>query len=239
MSQPAALPLAYALVMAAACLSVLWLLHREPMASGLDRADRRVILLAAFTGSMVGARFPYWIMRLDDLSLATLFADSGKTILGGLVGGYFAVELAKWALGVRTKTGDTFAAPVALGIAIGRLGCFVGRCCYGTPTALPWGVDFGDGVSRHPTQLYELVFHLAAAGVLIRWRSRGRYPRQLMKAYILAYLAYRFVTELVRPEAVVGMGLTAYQLAAALLMPVFLALWWMDHEPRHPSGLEA
>ena len=60
----------------------------------------------------------------------------GKTILCGIVGGYFGVEVAKWTLDVRVKTGDTFALPLALAMAVGRWGCFFNGCCYGVVTTL-------------------------------------------------------------------------------------------------------
>jgi len=200
---------------------------REP-ASPLATDDRRVINLAALFGAFFGARLPYLVLGVNDLCLSTVAFGSGKTILGGLVGGYLAVEVAKWARGVRVKTGDSFVVPVAAGIAVGRIGCVVAGCCFGAPTALPWGMDFGDGVRRHPTQVYELAFHANAAVVLARFRAAGRYPRQLMKIYILAYLAFRFATEFVRPEPVVCAGLTGYQIACLALAPVFAALWRMD-----------
>ena len=88
----------------------------------------------------------------------------GKTIVGALVGGLISVELAKRYIGLRTSTGDLYAIPLALGIAIGRIGCFLTGLSdntYGTPTNLPWAVNFGDGIPRHPTQIYEIIFLLA------------------------------------------------------------------------------
>jgi phosphatidylglycerol:prolipoprotein diacylglycerol transferase len=130
------------------------------------------------------------------------------------------------------KTGDTFAVPVAVAVAIGRVACFVGGCCYGTPTSLPWGVVFPtarDGVPRHPTQLYEAAFHLSLAGVLFALQQRGMFRGQLIKLYILIYLAYRFITEFIRPEArLIGGVLTGYQLAALALVPLFVWLWVRD-----------
>ena len=150
--------------------------------------------------------------------------------LCGLVGGYFGVELAKWLLGVRIKTGDSFAVPVAAAVGIGRLGCFHAGCCYGTPTTMPWGVVFPnvDGLPRHPTQLYEAAFHLSAAAVLFWLQRHGMFRGQLIKLYILSYLVYRFFTELIRPEARLTGGLTGYQWAALVLAILFVWLWVRD-----------
>src|SRR5919204_429820 len=77
------------------------------------------------------------------------------------------------ALAIRVKTGDTFALPLALALALGRWGCFCNGCCFGKPTDLPWGVDFGDGVRCHPTQIYESLFHALMALVLLELMRRG------------------------------------------------------------------
>jgi len=80
----------------------------------------------------------------------------GKTIVGALVFGLISVELMKRYIGVRQSTGDLYAIPLALGIAIGRIGCFLtglSDSTYGTPTRLPWAINFGDGIPApsHPT----------------------------------------------------------------------------------------
>jgi prolipoprotein diacylglyceryltransferase len=95
----------------------------------------------------------------------------GKTIVGALVFGLIAVELMKRYIGVRQSTGDLYAIPLALGIAIGRVGCFLTGLSdntYGTPTTLPWAINFGDGIPRHPTQLYEIAFLLALIPILYK-----------------------------------------------------------------------
>lgn len=185
--------------------------------------------IGAFCGGMIGAKLPFVLSDISGLlSGAAWFAD-GKTIMCGLVGAYFGVELAKWTFEIRIKTGDSFAVPAAVAIGIGRLACFVGGCCYGQPTSLPWGVTFaGDVVPRHPTQLYEAGFHFAAAAVLWQLRKHGVFKGQLFKLYIIAYLVFRFATEFLRPEVPLWLGLTGYQWAAVWLVPLFAWLWWRD-----------
>ena len=95
--------------------------------------------------------------------------------------------------------------PVAVAEAIGRLACFEAGCCYGTPTSLPWGVVFASvldapGVARHPVQLSEAAFKFSAAAALFWIGHRGFFRGQLIKLYIIGYLAYRFVSEMIRPE---------------------------------------
>jgi len=132
-------------------------------------------------------------------------------------------------LEIRVKTGDSFAVPVAAAVAVGRLACFSAGCCYGTPTSLPWGYDFGDG-PRHPTQLYEAAFHFCAAIVLDQLQRRGLFRGQLIKLYIIAYLVYRFATEFIRPEERLWFSLTGYQWACLALILVFAAFWFRDRK---------
>ena len=231
---PAHATLTSAAVMCAA-VAVGWYLGRGSQEGlGLSPSQRRWLSFAAFCGGFLGAKLPFAVIHPGGPFSPPAWLSDGRTILGGLVGGYLAVEAAKSLLGVRVKTGDGFAVPVAAAIGVGRLSCFFARCCYGVQTALPWGVDFGDGLRRHPTQAYETAFHLAMAGVLAALRRRGLFPRQLMKLYILSYLAYRFLTEFIRPEPRLVGPLTAYQTAALVLAPVFAGLWVLDAHAAAP-----
>src|SRR5882724_4866584 len=185
---------------------------RQPLA--LSNGQRLAIGLAAFCGGMLGAKLPFVLLDWEGFLSGAAWFDNGKTLMMGLVGGYFGVEAAKWAMHIHVKTGDSFAAPVAAAIAVGRIACFSAGCCHGTVTDVPWGVDFGDGQLRHPTQLYEFAFHLGCALVLSRLQRHGLFRGQLIKLYIIVYLTYRFATEYIRPEPRLGLGLTAYQWAA-------------------------
>lgn len=216
--------------MAAAIFVGIVLARRTQRPLALSQREKLGIGMGAFCGAMLGAKLPFVLSDWDGLLSGAAWFSNGKTILCGLVGGYFGVELAKWLLGVRIKTGDSFAVPVAAAVGIGRLGCFHAGCCYGTPTSLPWGVVFPnvDALSRHPTQLYEAAFHLTAACVLAWLQWRGLFRGQLIKLYIMSYLIYRFATELIRPEARLWMGLTGYQWAILVLLPLFAWLWHRD-----------
>ena len=194
----------------------------------LSGRQRGAVALGAFCGAMLGAKLPFVLTDWEGLVSGRAWLADGKTICFGLVGGYFGVELAKWMLDLRIKTGDTFAVPVAAAVGIGRVGCFVAGCCYGTETRLPWGVDFGDGLLRHPTQVYETVFHLCAAVTFAALRRDGLFRGQLIKLYIITYFVYRFATEFIRPEPRLWGGLTGYQWAALALVPVFVLLWAND-----------
>src|SRR5882757_2259615 len=145
----------FMLLSLAVFLFVRRLIPKPPALQALPWWKRTALALSGFIGGAFAAKVPF-LFGISDEGWLTLWFRDGKTITTGLIGAYLGVELAKLALEVRVKTGDTFALPLALALAIGRWGCFCTGCCYGQPTELPWGVDFGNGV-RHPTQIYESV----------------------------------------------------------------------------------
>jgi len=206
------------LVAVATGFAVYWR-NRQPL--GLGAWERFGVGLGAVCGGLIGAKLHFVLADWQGFLSGAAWLDDGKTIMSGLLGGYLGAQAAEWALGVRIRTCDQFAVPVAAAIGIGRLACFSAGCCHGTVTSLPWGVDFGDGLARHPTQLYESAFHLLAAVVLFRLQRRGILRGQLIRLYFLAYFTYRFATEFIRPEPELWLGLTGYQWAALVLIPAF------------------
>jgi prolipoprotein diacylglyceryltransferase len=217
---------AFMILAAAVFLLVRRCAPAPPAVAKLSRLNRFAIAGAAFVGGVFGAKLPF-ALGADPTSESAWLAD-GKTIVTGLIGAYLAVELVKRALVIRVKTGDSFALPLALALAVGRWGCFFNGCCYGTPTDLPWGADFGDGVRRHPTQAYESLFHLMMAGVLVVLTVRDALPTHRLQFYLIAYSVFRFLTEFVRPEPVFAAGLTYYQWASLVLALGLALQWWFE-----------
>jgi len=175
------------------------------------------VITAGIVGAAVGCRLLAWI----DTPHAPM---PGKTVVGGIIGGIFAVEAAKRRLGVKTATGDLFATPVALGIAIGRVGCFLTGLAddtCGSVTTLPIGVDFGDGIKRHPVQLYEVAFLLVLIPMLMAfWRkqsSRG----DTFKLFAISYLTWRVVVDFIKPANRIA-GFSAIQIACFLMLIYYL-----------------
>jgi phosphatidylglycerol:prolipoprotein diacylglycerol transferase len=226
----------YVALMIAAIVLGFLLTRRFQQPLVLSPSERLGILIGAFCGAMLGAKLPFVLSDWEGLRSGAAWLSDGKTIMFGLVGGYAGVELAKAILQVRVKTGDTFAVPVPLAVAVGRLGCFRAGCCYGTPTGLPWGVDFGDHIARHPTQLYEAAFHVTAAVILLLLLRKGLFRGQLFKLYLLGYFVFRFFTEFLRPEPRLWLDLTGYQWAALALIPTFALLWWNDARVEGPAA---
>lgn len=209
------------MIVAVATGTVLFYRLRQP--SRLSSWQIGSLALGAFCGGMIGAKLPFVLADWHGFLQGTAWFDDGKTIMAGLMGGYLGVQIVEWQLRIQVR-GDDFAVPLAAAVAVGRLACFAGGCCYGTVTSLPWGVDFGDGQPRHPSQLYESAFHLCAALVLYQFQRRGVLQGRLMRGYFIAYCLYRFLTEFIRPEPGLWLGLTGYQWAALLLAGVF-AVW--------------
>jgi prolipoprotein diacylglyceryltransferase len=198
----------------------------------LPTGKRIALALAAFIGGSLGAKLPFALGSGAGWLTETAWLADGKTITTGLVGAYLAVEAVKLALGIRVKTGDSFALPLAAAMVVGRWGCFFNGCCYGAATDLPWGVDFGDGVRRHPTQVYESLFHLTMAGVLWLVIVYDVLPWQRLKLYLIAYGVYRFLTEFIRPEPRGLFGLTFYQAVALVLVAALVVQWQFDRRLR-------
>jgi phosphatidylglycerol---prolipoprotein diacylglyceryl transferase len=233
----------YPFWMACALIAAALLLRRRQAALAIDPYDRGTLAFAACCGAMFGGKGMHAIMQWlsltsvapnNDLAIDASWAwIDGKTILGGIFGGYLAVEATKWFNGIRIKTGDSYAIPVAVAVAFGRIACFTAGCCYGTVTLLPWGIHFprigdADDVFRHPTQLYEVAFHAASAGGLLLAESHDWCKGQRLKAYLIAYLVYRIITESIRPEPVVAFGTTAYQWISVGLIAILVGLWICD-----------
>jgi phosphatidylglycerol---prolipoprotein diacylglyceryl transferase len=228
------MPFLYQIIIAAAIATGLLVSRRTQRKLPLDDTQRIGIAAGAFIGAMLGAKLPFALSDWPGLASGQVWFSDGKTILTGLAGGYFGVVVAKWTLGLRLRTGDSFAVPVAASIAVGRLGCFVAGCCYGRPTTLPWGVVFAQHgpLPRHPTQLYESLFHATAALVLYRLERAGMFRGNLFKLYLVAYAAYRFFSEFLREEQPLWLDLTGYQWAALAMIALFGGLWWHDAQPR-------
>lgn len=140
--------------------------------------------------------------------------ENGKTIVGGILGGWLGVEFVKKQLGFRAATGDTFVFPLLLGTALGRIGCFLTGLSdrtHGVACALPWCVDYGDGIQRHPTQLYEIAFLLLYGACLV-WRMKRPFPPgYLFRLFVFAYMLYRFCIEFIRPRDILFLGLSPIQ----------------------------
>ena len=196
------------------------------------------IIVGCVFGALLGSKVLAWLESMQHYwahrdNLAAWVG--GKTIVGGLLGGWAGVEIAKRVLRVHHSTGDAFVFPLILGMSIGRVGCFLTGLpdkTYGHHTALPWAVDFGDG-PRHPTQLYEIAF-LLLLGVVLLVRSRRPFANgELFRLFILGYCAFRFAVEFFKPREM-HLGLSMIQFACAIGAAV--AVWSLVVIPRRGAS---
>lgn len=188
------------------------------------------VSLGATVGAYLAGSANLWLTGIDGIA---------RSIEGALAGGILAVEALKVVAGLRGSTGLRFVAPLATAIAVGRIGCFLAGLddvTYGTATSLPWGVDFGDGVPRHPVQLYEsaaMAIFLAA----FLWAARRQIAVVLRAGFYLfvgVYAGQRFLWEFLKPYGtVIGPFNLFHLLSAALLLyaAVFARreLQWTSH----------
>lgn len=202
----------------------LFLFQRRRVGDTIDARARWTIVAAAILGAAIGSKLLFWLEDPAE-TLAhwndPFFLLGGKTIVGGLIGGLIGVELEKRWAGLTRRTGDLFAMPLAVGIAIGRIGCFLSGLpdrTYGTPSHLPWAVDFGDGIPRHPTQLYESMLMALAAIVLGRLTRRPHREGDVFKLFMTMYFGLRLALDAIKPEVRVFLGLSSLQWASVAVL---------------------
>lgn len=172
----------------------------------IDESNRLWIFIGAATGGLIFSRILGMSENLDLIfknGISWEMLTGSKTIVGGLIGGLIGVEFTKKLIGVKTSSGDLMAYPLILGIALGRIGCFLKGLddgTYGVETTLPWGIDFGDGIYRHPTNLYEILFLISLAFFISRIeKSFVLKNGSKFKIFLSSYLLFRFLVEFIKP----------------------------------------
>jgi phosphatidylglycerol---prolipoprotein diacylglyceryl transferase len=209
------------------------------------RADQNLLtilaggLLVASLFARYGLVFRY-LQEATTPDLAGFLRYGGRTLLGGLAGAYLGVVIIKRLIGYRRHTGDLLAPGVALGIAIGRIGCFLTERP-GTATTLPWGVHVppdaaarfrnctacASGAAMHPSFLYESLFLALAAWWFFHLERRRSLPTAWMKEgdafklFLGGYAVFRFCVEFVRGSPEMALGLSGSQL---MVLPAIVAL---------------
>jgi len=228
-------------MMALAFLISGWVVSLELARKGMDAEDAWSMLLWAVVGGIVGARL---LAILDDWQafelhpIASIVSGAGFVWYGGLVGGLTAVTIfivrrsLPW-----LRVVDCVAPALAIGHAIGRIGCQVaGDGDWGKPTLLPWGMQYPNAIVGwsqwlrdnglplstrvHPAPVYETLAYCAIFGLLWSQRKRGLRDGSLFCLYLVTSSVARFAIESVRVEPVLAAGLTQAQWIA---IPLFLA----------------
>ena len=184
-------------------------------------------LFAAGVGGILGAKLD-WIVQNPDQASAAGVVDAvfgpGLVFFGGLLGGALLVSAWAWWRGYfGYELADVAAPAIALGYALGRIGCQVsGDGDYGVPTGLPWAMDYPHGTvpteaQVHPTPVYELL--VMGLVTMVLWRLRGRFaPGVLIGLYLVMGGAERFLVEMIRRNEAVAAGLTLPQVISVAMM---------------------
>ncbi|MBV8491498.1 MAG: prolipoprotein diacylglyceryl transferase [Candidatus Eremiobacteraeota bacterium] len=197
----------YTVAYAVAVAVFWWMARRRGMPA--DVASR--VMGAGLLGGLLGA------------NLAQLLATGlpGKTIEGGILGGWIAVVAAKRYFGISRSTGDLFALAIPAGEAIGRIACFVGGCCYGKAASVAWAVH-DHGLWRHPSQLYLALGAAACFGLLFAIERRRLLPENgLFYLGGMLFCVDRFIVDFFRDVAPIGGSLTLAQIGCCIGFALF------------------
>lgn len=198
-----------------------FLFLRKKQGDTIAAQNRTWILLAAIIGALIGSRLigslerPYEMFRTKDL---WSYIYHNKTVLGGFLGGLWAVELTKRILHEKHSSGDLFAYPMIFALIIGRIGCFsmgIYEETYGIETNFFTGMNLGDGLMRHPVSLYEIVFLALLWIVMKNFERRYQFAEGArFKTFMIAYILFRFFTDFIKPSYHILFGLSTIQLTA-------------------------
>jgi len=251
----------YGLMMMVAFLMAGWAIQLDLRTRGLDEDYAADIIIAGVIGGLVGAKL--WYVFLTGKP-ETLFQRGGFVWYGGFLGATAGILLNGWRRRVPPRfTAEICAAPLALGYALGRVGCFLVNDDYGIPTSLPWGMKFPNGlppttvgnlqgmsvhfpamtdpnalVAVHPTEIYETIAMLFVFWWLWRRRDHGHATGWLFACYLVLGGMERFLVEFVRAkdDRVLGPFSLAQAMSVVLmLIGGFLVLKW--REPAGPQPL--
>jgi phosphatidylglycerol---prolipoprotein diacylglyceryl transferase len=160
---------------------------------------------------------------------------TGRSIAGALAGAITAIELFKAYRGVRQSTGLIFVPAFATSVVVGRIGCYLSGLpdnTYGIPSALPWAHDFGDGVLRHPVQLYEslAMFAFLTAALVLLEQRQPFFMRNGFYLLVLYYGAQRFIWEFLKPYGQVLGPFNLFHFICAGLCCYSIAMMGRQHE---------
>lgn len=197
-----------------------YLFLRRRRGDTINSENRIFIVIGATFGAVIGSHLlgaleniPEWMASASKWK----YLYGNKTLVGGVLGGLFGVEFVKLLAGEKQRSGDLFVFPLLLGMIIGRIGCFsagVFEETYGLPSKLPWAMDLGDGILRHPVALYEIVY------LILLWITLSVLNKKLpldsgalFKIFMIGYLLFRFLLDFIKPGWRYCLGLGSIQLA--------------------------
>ena len=248
----------FGLLLASAYVAAFWWLTREGRREGLNVDALTSLGFWAIAGAIIGAKalmivrdLPEYVATPPNVFSWSVLSSAGD-FYGGFIGALVASAVFFWRDSRLPfwRTADVCGPAIALGQAIGRVGCFMAGDDYGRPTHVAWAVTFTDpdagriggaplGVPLHPVQLYESIVCAVLFVVLLRLRRRKRFDGEVILSYTLLYAVARFILESFRGDAdrgfVLGGLLSTSQFIAVLLATLSTALW-VARRQRTPGG---
>ncbi|MEZ4797013.1 MAG: prolipoprotein diacylglyceryl transferase [Flavobacteriaceae bacterium] len=201
-----------------------YVLLRRKSDDVISYSNRLSIILGAAIGALIGSRlFGLLENPFIEISKENIIQIlNTKTIMGGLFGGLIGVELTKKYIGETRSSGDLFVFPIIVGIFIGRIGCFlsgINEPTYGVTTTCFLGMDLGDGLLRHPTSFYELVFLFLLFFILKQTQSKALLKSgDLFKWFMVGYFTFRFFIEFIKPNMFYAFGLSSIQILCIICL---------------------
>jgi phosphatidylglycerol:prolipoprotein diacylglycerol transferase len=205
-----------------------------------ERRDRRryytmqiITIVAAVIGAKIAVILGDALWPLKPFHDWYALMGSGRSIVGALLFGFIAAEVAKPILHYDIPPNDRFAVILPFSIGIGRIGCLLVGCCRGLPYDGPFAITYADGIPRHPAPAYEMLFNFTMAFLLLALCRRQILFGRLFALYLVSYGVFRFFLEFIRETAKPYDGLSAYQLMCiAMIVAGGVALIWRTlHEP--------
>jgi len=231
----------YGAMMALAFISAGIVAHWQFKKRGVRPDFIYPLLIAAVIGGLLGAKIHYLIIHPEEFP-GNMLSGQGLVWFGGLFGAVAAVVVVTLVSKQRlAAVMDSGAIAVAMGYTFGRIGCFLRGCCHGTPTDLPCGMSFPqgvpptpEGVHVHPTQLYSSLASLVIFA-LLAWVIGPRFKREgpLMFVYAIFAGIERFLVEFIRTNEPAALGLTQQQwIAIAMVIGGIAGTWWFGTRGR-------
>lgn len=234
----------YGFFLALAFLSAIQLGHVRAMKKGLDPEVMGNFYVVLILSSMLGARATYVFLEWDRFVTkpweAFLLWKGGLVFYGGVLGGFLGCfAFVRWAKMSALEMADLAAPCLALGHAVGRMGCFFNGCCHGVVTHSPFGIAFpyttGDHLPRHPTQLYEVAGLIVIVIVLSRIFWQRHRPGMVAIWYAILYGPLRFAIEMYRGDDRGGffLGFSPSQLGSFVVLTAGFLVWFfvVRHQP--------
>ena len=192
----------------------------------ISNLNRLWILVGAMIGALLGSRILAALetpSQLYEMTWLTFYQN--KTVAGGFFGGLFGVELIKKIIGEKSSSGDLYVIPIVVAVFIGRIGCFfagISEPTHGIETTFFMGMDLGDGLKRHPTALYEMLFMLFLLFLFWKIKKVDLLNGDRFKLFMVLYFLYRFGIEFLKPFEPLFSGLSSIHWSALFIFVYYV-----------------